>query len=202
MFAAAMALRSAALNHRQALEAFFYTLLGLIALSAFDYRRDNPFSWLDYHTSPLFGDYVAVQDPAHGPHLLPQEVHDLVSPVCREVGSGKDMLSLPYSFANYYCGIPLWHNVVQTFFDTSTAPQIERIMEGLNHDPPAYIFYQRQIPEVRQHEIIFNRGRPLVHRQLDQLIVTKVRSGDWKIVYRSDAFAPSHWYLIETGKRR
>ncbi|RST29803.1 hypothetical protein HMF7854_02420 [Sphingomonas ginkgonis] len=200
-FPLAVALVPATLALRPADPAYgagWSALLALMAASGLSYRVDNPFSWLTYQLPPLLSSEVLANDARNGPHYLPRPVLELVEPVCRTVRPGQAMLSLPYSFANYYCRIPLWHGVVQTFFDTSTATQIREIEQGLISAPPPYIFYQRQLAVLELHERIFNQGRPLPHRRLDALIVGKVRSGAWRVVYRSSAFPPSKWYLIDT----
>jgi hypothetical protein len=184
---------------RSAASTIFYTILLLTGVSGLSFRWNDPFSWLDYRVPPLLTDYVTVNDARHGPHLLPRETRDLVVPVCRIVEPGQSMLSLPYSFANYYCRIPLWQGQVQSFFDTSTAVQVDQIAGGLTQSPPQYIFYQRQPHTLALHEKLFNQGRPLAHRRLDRIIIDKVASGRWKVVYRSQAFAPSRWYLIRTS---
>jgi len=110
------------------------------------------------------------------------------------------MLSLPFSFANYYCGTPVWHGYVQTFFDTSTATDINGLISDLNQDPPDFIFYQRQLDNLSGHEKIFNAGKPLPHRALDELIMTNIESGRWVVSYRSSFAPPSDWILISTNK--
>jgi hypothetical protein len=134
--------------------------------------------------------------------VIAPEVRDLVTPVCERVGSDESLLSLPISFANYYCGIPVWHGYVQTFFDTSTRSRIEQLQRDLERSPPDFIFYQRQLELLSLHEKIFAAGRPLPHRKLDELIARKVRGGEWTIVYRSSAYPPSTWYLISTRPAR
>jgi len=183
---------------RQPLRAALAFFLCLIGVQGFVYRAESPFSWHSYHVNPLFVGYSFENDPLHGPHVIAPEVRDLVTPVCERVGSEESLLSLPISFANYYCGIPVWHGYVQTFFDTSTRSRIEQLERDLERSPPDFIFYQRQLELMSLHEKIFAAGRPLPHRKLDELIARKVRGGEWTIVYRSSAYPPSTWYLIST----
>jgi hypothetical protein len=185
----------------RALQVACYSFLGLIAVFGFLYRARDPFSWLTYHVNPFFIDYRLENDRRRGPHVITGELRGLIVPVCEHVGPGKSLLSLPYSFANYYCGIPVWHGFVQTFFDTSTKTRIEQLERQLESAPPDFIFYQRQLPILRMHEEIFAGGGRLPQRDLDELIVRKVRSGEWTIVYRSAAYPPSTWYLISTRKQ-
>lgn len=188
-------------EHRRSLRIACAGLLALIAADAFAYRVKNPYSWLAYRANPMFVDYRFENDAARGPHVVTRQLSDLIEPVCA-AAAGKTLLSLPYSFANYYCGIPVWHGYVQSFFDTSTRSRIEQIEADLQRDPPDMVFYQRQLPILRFHEVSFAGGRPLPHRELDELIVEKVRSGEWTVVYRSTAYPPSTWYLISTRKGR
>ena len=175
------------------------TFLALVTSNAARYRIENPYSWLAYHVRPMFDGYSVADDGVRGPHVITGELRGLITPVCRTVGRGRSLLSLPYSFANYYCGIPVWHGYVQSFYDTSTPARIAQIIRDLEKSPPDFIWYQRQLPILRMHEEIFNEGRPLPHRELDKLIVEKVRSRQWTVVYSSAAYPPSTWYLIRTS---
>jgi hypothetical protein len=83
-------------------------------------------------------------------------------------------------------------------------------MDELQHSPPKWIFYQRQLWTLRYHEYSYNHGKPLSQRALDQLIEQKIGEGIWRVVYTSDygeailqARFYSHlwdneWILIET----
>ena len=51
----------------------------------------------------------------------------------------------------------------------------------------------------RAHELALNGGRPLAHRALDTLIVSRVASGEWKAaLVEQPAMDTSTWYLIRT----
>ncbi|OBS01191.1 hypothetical protein A9W98_01750 [Mycobacterium gordonae] len=79
-------------------------------------------------------------------------------------------------------------------------------MEELQTNPPKWIFYQRQLTNLRVHEEIYNQGRPLEHRYLDQLIQRNIREEKWRVVYTSDYGTrkqwgevwDNHWLLIQT----
>jgi uncharacterized membrane protein YkgB len=185
---------------RRSLRVAVHSFLFLIGVEGLAYRVVNPYSWHSYHVNPLFLDYHFEDDSLHGPHIITRELRELIMPVCAQVGHGKSLLSLPFSFANYYCGVPVWHGFVQTFFDASTKSQIDRLERQLQEAPPDYIFYQRQLKNLRLHEELFAGGGRLPHRDLDDLIVQKIRSGEWTIVYQSTAYPPSKWYLISTRK--
>jgi hypothetical protein len=183
----------------------FLLLSYLIALgvSGFLFRFSNPYSWHAYTTPPLFSSSLIYQNNYLGPHLISKTLYEHISPVCEIVGlHNATLLSLPFSFANYYCGIPIWNGYVQTFFDTSTAADINRLISDLNQDPPDFIFYQRQLDNLNGHENIFNSGKPLPHRALDELIMANIESGKWVISYRSSFAPPSDWMLIATNKTK
>lgn len=185
-------------------ERIFAVLLLAFAGYAAAYKATNPFSWHSYHVAPIPSDsYQLAYNNSLGYHFIDQDVRDLVQPVC-DVVSGRDvtLLSMPFSFANYYCGVRVWNGFIQTFFDTSTAKRIGLLMEKLETNPPDYIFYQRQLENLRGHEIIFQDGSPLPHRKLDEMIQERLNSGQWRVVYESDRSSlpgwPSQWYLIKT----
>ena len=110
---------------------------------------------------------------------------------------------MPNPYANYFCDIPPWHGYIQTFFDTSSKETIETLMHELQESPPQWILYERQLDSLAVHEEILNKGQPLPHRYLDQLIMQKIDSADWQTVYTSsygDRLGNSEtWYLLRTG---
>lgn len=183
------------------IRAFFLTLCAAAALLGATYRWNVPYSWLTYNVPTFSGGHIFRHDK-RGPHILPAELAALIDPVCTSIQPGETLLSLPYSFANYYCRVPTWRNYVQTFFDTSTEARISQLMKDLNSSPPDVIFYQRQLSILRAHEVLFNHGAALPHRALDSLIMGKVASGEWHVVHISRQYPPSTWLLIETRRRR
>jgi hypothetical protein len=131
---------------------------------------------------------------------------EFIQPVCAdigEVGGAPQLLSLPYSFANYFCDVPPWSGYVQTWFDTSTRETIVGLSEQLQTAPPKWIFYQRQLDALAIHEQVFNGGRPLPQRDLDRTIEEKLVQGSWKTVYRSQYGTTDslkqEWLLISTA---
>jgi hypothetical protein len=110
-----------------------------------------------------------------------------------------DLLSIPFSYANYYCGIPPWQAFVQTFFDLSGREVIDDMMAKLQHSPPRWILYQRQMDNLAMHEKVFNNGRRLPQRDLDEFIIARVLSGNWKLVMRGQDRAGSDWLLLKTN---
>jgi hypothetical protein len=124
----------------------------------------------------------------------------------REGGSPKELLSLPFPGGNYFCSVPPWHGYVQTFFDTSSKQTIDTLMDELQHSPPKWILYQRQLMTLRLHEMVYNQGKPLEHRYLDQLIEQKLSEGVWRVAYTDGrkivpqwgTLWDNEWILIKT----
>ncbi len=121
---------------------------------------------------------------------------NFIQPICTAVKSGggeSELLSLPYSYPNYFCGIAPWHGYVQTFFDTSSSATIYGLMDELETSPPKWIVYQRQLDTLRIHELAYNHGQPLEQRVLDELIERKLAEVSWRAMYTSD-FGNSRWW--------
>jgi hypothetical protein len=143
--------------------------------------------------------------PEYGPMIIDREMLSFIQPVCEQIGlsnSQSELLSLPYPFANYFCSAPPWHGYVQTFFDTTGRETILALMDELSTSPPQWILYQRQLYTLSLHETVFNKGRPLAQRYLDQLIEHKLANGSWHAVYTSNFGKRSpwdnQWILIRT----
>jgi hypothetical protein len=136
--------------------------------------------------------------------MLIEKSHlEFIAPVCQAISAGsagnRNLLSLPFPYANYFCSVPPWHGYVQTFFDTSSRQTIDALMGDLEREPPQWIFYQRQLEVLHSHELALNAGNPLPQRALDTLITARVQSGEWKVVLAEHpADTSSNWYLIRT----
>lgn len=174
----------------------------LVVCSVF-FKYNTPYLWHGYWSSKLFSDREWYQHPIYGPMLIDSKLLEFVHPMCSEIerSGSRELLSLPFPFPNYFCGLEPWHGYVQSFFDTSTRQSIEHIETELATAPPEWIVYQRQLDNLRYHEIIFNHGQPLPQRDLDRLIEQRVTSGEWQVVYTSN-YSSAHfkntWYLIRT----
>jgi hypothetical protein len=176
----------------------------LLVLTTVSFRWRRPFSWHTYVEKPLFSGRTWYRHPVYGPMIVDRDLLQMIQPVCRDLkqGPAPELLSLPLPYANYFCNVPPWHGYVQTFFDTSSKQTIDGLMDELDRSPPQWIFYQRQLYTLRLHELIYNQGKPLEHRYLDELIERKVAQGAWHVVYTSDYGATpqwdNHWFLIQT----
>jgi hypothetical protein len=183
------------------LSALLIILLGNCVL----YKISIPFSWHSYRAKPLFVDRQWYRHPDYGPMIIATQQLALIKDVCNSIASDPaphDLLSLPFSYANYFCAIPPWHNYVQTFFDTSTRETILGLTGELQSSPPHWILYQRQLDSMALHERIFNQGNPLPHRYLDQVIEQKLADGEWQTVltskYGDRPNWSNEWIMINT----
>ena len=119
--------------------------------------------------------------PDYGPMIIDSDLLQMIQPVCEKIrdgGSDSELLSLPFSYANYFCFIRPWHGYVTTFFDISTEQTIQSLMDELQRFPPKWIFYQRQLRVLRLCEIVYNHGNPLPQRYLEQLIEQRLAKAD------------------------
>jgi len=184
----------------------YLSLLVILGGSAFAQKLDQPFYWWTYRSAPLTEARVWYRHPEYGSMWIESKELSLIKPVCDTVGTGAqhELLSLPFPYANYFCGIPPWHGYVQTFFDTTSSGTIHELMGELEAHPPQWIFYERQLEVMRRHEVAFHNGQPLAHRDLDKLIMSKVADGRWRIMSAQrnpnpDPHGiPAEWLLIRT----
>jgi hypothetical protein len=183
-------------------------LLALVALLIFFgivYKALIPYSWHSYRAAPLFVGRQWYHHPVYGPMIIDTRQLNFIESVCGQVAasdSPRELLSLPYSYANYFCSVPPWHDYVQTFFDTSSKATIFGLMQELQQSPPKWVLYQQQLDSLALHEVIYGNGEPLPHRQLDHMIQQKLASGKWRTVYTSTyGDRPgwsNEWFLIRT----
>jgi hypothetical protein len=174
------------------------TIFALLGLTGIIAKVHNPYSWNSFSSSPMFVNRQWYQHPTYGPMYMERDLLRFIEPVCREMaqaGSTPELLSLPYAYPNYFCATPPWHGYVQTYFDTSTRSTINRLMGELDTAPPQWIVYQRQQKILAGAEKIYNRGQPLAQRDLDEMIMRKMATGEWQLVDKSN-------YLVLDDKKR
>ena len=146
-----------------------------------------------------FGHATPTQSKDHEDRSLLQ----FIEPICDRVGGdGADagFLSLPYSYANYFCDIPPWHGYVQTFFDTTARSTVNQLMDELNDAPPEWIVYQRQIKVMAGQQSVYSPDQPLAQQQLDAFMVRKVASGEWQLVDKRDYLEGDGWWIVRTRR--
>jgi hypothetical protein len=174
------------------------TVMALMGLSAMTGKIQNPYSWMNYRSNPMFVNRRWYQHPVYGPMYIDRDLVQFVEPICREIGQGNskpELLSMPFSYPNYFCNTPPWHGYVQTFFDTSTRSTIIHLMGELENAPPQWIVYQRQLKVMSGQEEVLHHGQSLAHRDLDTMIMQQIITGRWQVVDRSN-----YNYLLADGK--
>jgi hypothetical protein len=165
------------------------TIMALLGISAMTGKIENPYSWLTFRSSPMFENRQWYRHPIYGPMYIESDLLHFIEPVCRQIGQGNsrpELLSMPFSYPNYFCDTPPWHGYVQTFFDTSTRSTIEKLMGELQTAPPQWIVYQRQMKVMEEHEGALHHGQPLAHRDLDKMIMQKIVTGQWQVEGKSN----------------
>ncbi|MBS1814436.1 MAG: hypothetical protein JSS87_06140 [Acidobacteria bacterium] len=175
-------------------------LAGVLALSGTYYKIASPYSWHSYRDVWMFKDRVWYHHPEFGPMYIEKAQLNVIQPFCARIaqqGNAQGLLSVPYPYPNYFCNIPPWHGYVQTWYDTTSRETIEKLDKELSTAPPEWIVYQREIATLRSHEVAFNHGNPIPHRQLDALIESHLESGAWTLE-RQPCFDGSEWQLIHT----
>jgi hypothetical protein len=169
------------------------------------YRFVVPYVWHSTVAKTMFVGRQWYRHPIYGPMIIQTDTLQFIEPICRRLGHGSaenTLLSMPYSYPNYFCGIPPWHDYIQTYFDTTTPKDIARLMADLSASPPRWILYQRQIGSLAAHEVQYNHGQPLPHRKLDEFIAQKLATGEWKVDrtsrFESTPRWDNEWILIRT----
>lgn len=178
--------------------ALILAVCGILAITCCIYRFEVPYAWHNYRVPPLFQDRQVFEHPDYGPMVIDRNLLLFINGICANLvpGSDDDLVSLPFSYANYFCAIPPWHNYVQTFFDTSDFQLIATLNHELDTAPPKWVLYQRQPIVLALHEATFNHGQRLPHRDLDDLIYGKLLKKQWHVVFRSNY--RSTWLLMRT----
>ena len=173
------------------------------------YKQVNPYSWNSYNSASLFKPRALTTTEKLGKMPIEPDLLKFIEPICAIVAPANEaLLSVPFPYANYFCGVPLWKGHVQLFFDTTPKSSVDNLIADLNRAPPRYILYQREMDLMRRHEIIYHSGNPLPQRALDVFILRRIESGHWKIVYATARGVDSAvgtdilWLLIDTSEAR
>jgi hypothetical protein len=72
------------------------------------------------------------------------------------------------------------------------------MVDELRTNPPQWIVYHRQLLNLVVHEQAYNHGRPLPQRDLDDLIMQRMATGQWQLVDWKPSPAGEGWYIIRT----
>ncbi|ADV84077.1 hypothetical protein [Terriglobus saanensis] len=172
----------------------------LVAAFVLPFKILHCFTWHTYFEKPLFTGRVWYKHPLYGPMLIDRDNLAFEKRSCDMISATQSpqVLSLPYPYMNYFCGISPWHDVVQTFFDTSGRETIDPLVRDLKTAPPQWIVYQRQLEILKMHEAIYNHGEGLPHRALDDLLKQRVESGQWKVLDHAALGKGADYYVIRT----
>lgn len=176
-------------------------ILVLLGVSGAISKMQIPYEWQSTHFSPMFESREWYQHPVFGPMYIERDQLQFVVPICEEIRQGNpkpELLSLPFPYPNYFCDIPPWHGYVQTFFDTSTRAAILGLIQELRTDPPQWIVYQRQLRILVLHELVYHHGQSLAQRDLDDLIMQKIATGQWQLVEKRHYLPGDGWLIIRT----
>ncbi|WP_419804338.1 hypothetical protein [Terriglobus sp.] len=181
----------------------FFTWVVLLTISAGIDKLRNPFDWFNYRARSFDAERTWYPHPAFGPMLIETAQLRLMLPVCAAVDaappSQRELLSLPFTYPNYFCDIPPWHGYTQTFYDTSSRATITALGHELLTAPPEWIVYQRQLDILFRNEEAFNHGQPLPHRELDTLIMDQLATHRWTATtLPAPPRDSSTWLLIHT----
>ena len=185
--------------------ATFLMLLVLAGTSGTLFKWKSPYDWGSATTKPMFAGREWYRHPLYGPMYLDATVLRYNRDLCAEIGAtdterrkSLQLLSLPFPYANYFCGVSPWRNHVQLWYDTVTPGTVAKVMQQLDSDPPEWILYQRSPATIKAHEDEYNHGRPIPHRYLDLEIVHFVVDGRWSISEQSRFKQGEAWYLFRT----
>jgi hypothetical protein len=182
--------------------ASFLTILASVGISGLAAKVQEPYQWNNHLSHPMFVKRQWYRHPVYGPMYLESRQLQLSRSICADIGgenSKAELLSLPFSYPNYFCDIPPWHGYVHTFFDTTLRSTMNELMKELRTGPPHWIVYQRQPVSIAPLEKLFNHGRPSAQRDLDEMIMQKIATGQWQLVDKKVQGAGSTWYVVRTG---
>ena len=182
--------------------ASFLTILVSVGISGVAAKVQEPYEWNSHLSSPMFVNRQWYRHPVYGPMYIGLKQLQLNRSICADIGgenSKGEMLSLPFSYPNYFCDITPWHGYVHTFFDTTLRSTMNELMKELQTSPPQWVVYQRQLVSIAPLEKLFTHGQPSAQRDLDAMIMQKIATGQWQVVDKKVQDAVSTWYVIRTG---
>ena len=182
--------------------ASFLTIFALVGFSGVTAKIQEPYEWNSYLSSPMFVNRQWYRHPVYGPMYIGLKQLRLNQSICADIGgenSKAEMLSLPFSYPNFFCDTPPWHGYVHTFFDTTLRSTMNELTKELETGPPQWIVYQQQLVSIAPLEKLFNHGQPSPQRDLDKMIMKKIETGQWRLVDKRVQDGVSTWYVIRTG---
>lgn len=178
--------------------ASFVTMLVLLGLTGATTKVRTPYYWNTEQAHPMFMNRQWYRHPVYGPMYIDRDLLQFSQSICADIQQGTsrpELLSLPFSYPNYFCDTPPWHGYVQTFFDISARSTIEKMNSELETAPPQWIVYQRELHSMRALEVAFNHGQRFAQHDLDDLIMRKIATGQWKLVDKK--LGSGHWQAAD-----
>jgi hypothetical protein len=162
-------------------------------------KFQNPYAWHYYSSPSLISKREISRDGRDKVVVIDPELNDYAKKICGSLPKEAVVLSLPFPFANYFCGNIIWKKNIQLFFDTSTRERSDRLGSDLESDPPKYIVYQMQMVNLAAHEYRFNNNKPLPFRQIHELIIRKLMLNEWRVVRVVSTSNDCVWLVISTS---
>jgi hypothetical protein len=123
----------APLRPRKSWQVGSYLTLGvLMAAFIIPYKIHLPFIWHTYVSKTMFTGRTWYRHPLYGPMYIERENLDFIRPTCEKIHSvaNPELLSLPYPYANYFCGVAPWHNAVLKILMLSLRISKLRLLTG------------------------------------------------------------------------
>ena len=183
---------------RQALTLFCLVILVCGTVS----KIEHPYYWSHFNDRTMFTERTWYRHPLYGPIYVERDQLALFEHICAAMdqnGKPPALLAITNPYANWFCDVPPWHGYVQTWYDTSSRQTIEGLVVELKTAPPTWIVYQRAPDTLAQNEQAFGGGKPLAHRDLDRLILERISTGAWQIVYEQPLNG-TEWMVIRTER--
>ncbi len=173
-------------------------LLAVTVLATVVPKYVLPYEWHHYKDATMFTSRTWYRHPVFGPMLIERDQLAVFQAMCTEMKSDPagDLLAMPFPYPNYFCNRPPWHGYVQTWYDTTSKAQVDRLVQQLQN-PPRWIVYQRAPDTMRSHEEGFGRIGQLPHRAIDRLVLQQVTKHAWTVTSQT-CLDQANWIVIHT----
>jgi len=174
---------------------------GILAASVTIGKVQEPATWGSYKAAPMFVGREIIRHPRLGYMIVDARLDAAFSKICNIVkgkSNSETLFSTPYSYANYYCGIGVWQNNVETFYDISSKSTIDNIIHELGVAPPDWVLVERQPAFLRSNEMFYYHGGRAPQRDLYEFIADRVGRGAWKVALEERIGPDEDLVLIRT----
>ena len=179
----------------------FLAILAILAPGTLVTKWTLPYTWHHYYDASAFTGRVWFHHRQYGPMYIERPQLTMVNEICgliqSDSRSSPELLAVPWPYPNYFCHIPPWHGFVQTWYDTTSRATMQRLVTDLQQQPPEWIAYERGLDTMAVHEKIFLHDARLPHRELDALVIQRLRSGAWSLPFQQ-CYNGVDWLLIHT----